>query len=182
MKSECHKRRAQVSDFDFVYRISMHPSVIPFLSFEPTSRHDFQAIFAGLLASGSFFIFEHEATPASFAHVSRHPGRSHHAAFISTLAVDPCLHASGFADAMMRRILRDLRSDSVRRVELVVETDNIRAIQFYKRHGFEIEGTMRGAYRRAHESRDIDSHIMAALLTQPSAPPSRVDAGASVGR
>jgi len=165
MKSECHKRCAQASDFESVYRISMHPAVIPFLSFEPMSRRDFQPIFAGLLDSERFFIFECAAAPGGFAHVSRHPGRSRHTAFISTLAVDPHLHASGFAHAMMQRILADLRSQSVRRVELVVETDNLRAIRFYKRNGFSIEGTMRGAYRRAHESRDIDSHIMAALLT-----------------
>jgi putative acetyltransferase len=178
MKFECHKRRAQASDFESVYRIGMHPAVIPFLSFEPMSKSDFQPIFAGLLESQRFFIFERATATAGFAHVSRHPGRSHHTAFISTLAVDPRLHASGFAHAMMRTILSDLRSESVRRVELVVEADNVRAIQFYKRNGFSIEGTMRGAYRRAHESRDIDSHIMAALLTQElSAKPSDVGTG-----
>jgi ribosomal protein S18 acetylase RimI-like enzyme len=139
----------------------MHPAVIPFLSFEPMSAADFSPLFFGLLQSQGFFVFESASRLAGFAHVSRHPGRSHHAAFISTLAVDPDLHGSGFSGLMMRRILRDLRAESVRRVELVVETDNLRAIRFYEGHGFSIEGTLRNSYRRAHEDRDIDSHIMA---------------------
>lgn len=162
----CRKRLARSSDFEFVYSVCMHPAVIPFLSFEPMAPRDFRPIFAGLLQTGKFFVFEHGTQTGGFAQVSRHPGRSHHAAFISTLAVDPNFHGSGFAHAMMQMILNDLRSESVRRVELVVEADNVRAIRFYKRSGFAIEGTTRGSYRRAHEERDIDSHIMAIVYPQ----------------
>jgi putative acetyltransferase len=144
----------------------MHPTVIPFLSFEPMAASEFRPLFASLLNSERFFVFEHDTAIGGFAHVLRHPGRSHHTAFISTLAIDPHLHASGFAQSMMQQILSDLRSESVRRVELVVEADNPRAIRFYKRNGFSIEGTMRGSYRRAHEHRDVDSHIMALVYLE----------------
>jgi ribosomal protein S18 acetylase RimI-like enzyme len=169
MTASCVKRLARATDFDSVYRISMHPAVIPFLSFEPMTASDFKPFFAGLLESQRFFVFDHIASVGGFAHVSRHAGRSHHTAFISTLAVDPEFHATGFAQAMMIRILRDLRSEAVRRVELVVETDNLRAIRFYKRNGFSTEGTLRGSYRRAHEDRDIDSHIMAIVYENDAA-------------
>ncbi|HEU4602738.1 MAG TPA: GNAT family N-acetyltransferase [Steroidobacteraceae bacterium] len=159
------KRLAISSDFDSIHRICMHPTVIPFLSFEPMSADEFAPIFAGLLESQRFFVFEQGgASIGGFAHVSRHPGRSHHTAFISTLAVDPALHSTGFARAMMSNILTDLERDSVRRVELVVEADNPRAIRFYERMGFSIEGTMRGSYRRAQDDIDVDSHIMALLF------------------
>ena len=161
MKATYTKRLARATDFESVHRICMHPAVIPFLSFEPMTASEFESIFAALLESQRFFVFESAASIGGFAHVSRHAGRSQHTAFISTLAVDPALHATGFAQCMLQTILSDLRSESVRRVELVVETDNARAIRFYKRNRFSIEGTMRGSYRRAHEERDIDSHIMA---------------------
>jgi ribosomal protein S18 acetylase RimI-like enzyme len=169
MNVSCVKRLARATDFDSVYRISMHPAVVPFLSFEPMAASDFEPFFASLLESQHFFVFDRAASIGGFAHVSRHAGRSHHTAFISTLAVDPELHATGFAQAMMVRILRDLRSEAVRRVELVVEADNLRAIRFYQRNGFSIEGTMRGSYRRAHEDRDIDSHIMALVYESDAA-------------
>jgi ribosomal protein S18 acetylase RimI-like enzyme len=157
-------RLARSADFDAVYRICMHPTVIPHLSFEPMSTGEFGSIFNALLESQHFLIFENDRSIGGFARVSRHPGRSQHTAFISTLAVDPARHATGFSYRMMDKILSDLRSDSVRRAELVVEVDNARAIRFYERHGFAIEGTMRAAYRRAHEDRDIDSHIMAIVF------------------
>jgi ribosomal protein S18 acetylase RimI-like enzyme len=179
MNAGCTKRLARAIDFESVHRICMHPAVIPFLSFEPMTASEFESIFAALLESQCFFVFEHAASVGGFAQVSRHPGRSRHAAFISTLAVDPALHASGFAQSMLQTILTDLHSESVRRVELVVETDNARAIRFYKRNGFSLEGTMRGSYRRAHEDCDIDSHIMAivyppAIVAKPSAFSARV--------
>src|SRR5437764_13158257 len=108
MNVSCVKRLARATDFDSVYRISMHPAVIPFLSFEPMTASDFKPFFAGLLESQRFFVFDRAASIGGFAHVSRHAGRSHHTAFISTLAVDPELHASGFAQLMMLRILSDL--------------------------------------------------------------------------
>jgi putative acetyltransferase len=160
------KRLAATSDLESTHRICMHPAVIPFLSFEPMSVGEFAPIFAGLLESQHFFIFEQGSSIGGFAHVSRHPGRSHHTAFISTLAVDPLLHSTGFAREMMTRILSDLECDAVRRVELVVEADNPRAIRFYERMGFLIEGTMRGSYRRAQDAVDVDSHIMAFLFGQ----------------
>lgn len=179
MKATCTKRLARAADFESVHRICMHPAVIPFLGFEPMPASEFESIFAALLGSERFFIFECAASIGGFAHVSRHAGRSQHTAFISTLAVDPDLHASGFAQSMLQTVLSDLRSESVRRVELVVETDNVRAIRFYKRNGFSVEGTLRGSYRRAHEDCDIDSHIMAivyppAVVAKPSANSARV--------
>jgi len=167
---QLNKRLARAIDFESIYRICMHSAVIPFLSFEPMAASEFQPFFSSLLNSERFFVFEQDAAIGGFAQVSRYPGRSHHTAFISTFATDPHLHASGFAQSIMQRILSDLRCESVRRVELVVEADNPRAIRFYKRNGFRIEGTMRGSYRRAHEHRDIDSHIMALLYPQETSP------------
>lgn len=158
------KRLAAQSDLEQVYRICSHDAVIPYLSFDAMSQTEFGPIFAGLLDSRAFFVFEQASRIAGFMHVARHAGRSHHVAFISTLAVDPAVRGSGFARQMLLRVLGELQSQGVRRVELVVETDNARGIRFYQRTGFRIEGTMRRCYRRAHEDEDIDSHTMGLLL------------------
>jgi len=56
------------------------------------------------------------------------------------------------------------RARGVRRLELLVEVDNPRAIRFYERHGFVKEGVLRGAVRRANQQHDVDEIAMARLL------------------
>lgn len=59
----------------------------------------------------------------------------------------------------------------VLRIELLVYTDNERAIGLYRKFGFEVEGTM-----RAHALRDgvyVDSLVMARLHPNPPALPRR---------
>lgn len=158
------KRLADAGDLEQVHEIFTHDTVVPYLGFDPMPKCEFTAVFAGLLNSRAFFVFDRADRVGGFMHVARHPGRSHHAAFISSLAVDPRLHGSGFAHEMLWLVLGELQSQGVRRVELVVETDNPRGIRFYKQAGFEIEGTMRRCYRRAHQEEDIDSHVMGLLL------------------
>lgn len=68
------------------------------------------------------------------------------------------------AREMVEDALARLRAAGVKRVELFVETDNARAIRFYKRLGFEIEGTLRDFYKRASDAHYVDEHIMALLF------------------
>ena len=57
-----------------------------------------------------------------------------------------------------------MRADGIRRVELMVEADNPRAFAFYRKLGFEQEGRLRAAYKRANEPDYVDEILMARLL------------------
>jgi len=61
-------------------------------------------------------------------------------------------------------VLTRLRAEGVRRLELMLEADNPRALRFYEKQGFEFEGRLRAAYRRSHEDHDVDELLMARLL------------------
>jgi putative acetyltransferase len=83
---------------------------------------------------------------------------------VGSLAFGPAYHGRGLARTIMAEVLDELRATGIKRVELIVESDNPKAIRFYESLGFEIEGTLRKFYKRATEDRYIDDHIMARLF------------------
>ena len=158
------RRLATSEDIDTVFALYMHEKVVPYLGYDPMPRDDFRAVFQGLLDSGGFFIFEVDGQVAGFYRVTRYPGRVRHVASLGTLAVNPALHGQGIALAMVTDAIERLKADGVRRIELIVESDNAPALRFYEKLGFEREGTLRKFYKRATDAQAIDDHIMALLL------------------
>jgi len=158
------QRLLHPDDAAAVHAIYMDETVIPYLTVDPMPRPEFAAMLNDYIAAGTFRVFERRREIVGFANVTRFIGRSKHVAQLGPLAVKASHQGSGVAHTIFTMLLDDLRADGVRRVELTVEVDNPRAIRFYQRQGMAIEGTLRGAYRRAHEDRDIDSYMMALLL------------------
>lgn len=158
-------RLAQATDVEAVHRIYMHDEVVPFLGVEPMSLAAFQPVFDGLLAGGGFHVVEHAGVVQGFYRVQRHAGRAGHTAYLGTLAVSPGAKGTGFAAAMMNEAIHRLATEGVLRVELMLEADNPRAMAFYRKLGFEYEGTLRAAYKRAAQAHYVDEILMARLLT-----------------
>jgi RimJ/RimL family protein N-acetyltransferase len=71
----------------------------------------------------------------------------------------------GVGAALMNAVIEWLEARGVQRIELVVATDNRRALRLYRRYGFEIEGCQRGAVRLA-EGDWRDDYQMARLSSQ----------------
>ena len=158
------RRPASDADLERVFAIYMHPTVVPFLGYDPMPLADFRPIYEALLRSGEFFVVEDEGEVVGFYRVTRHPGRARHGALLATLAVSPAAQGRGVARRMVEDAIAHLRADGVTRVELSVESDNPRAIAFYQRLGFEREGVLRRAYRRAGEAHPVDEILMARLF------------------
>jgi hypothetical protein len=51
-------RRATQNDFDFIYKLYMHPQVNSYLLYKPMDAAAFKPIFDDLLAKGIKYIFE----------------------------------------------------------------------------------------------------------------------------
>jgi hypothetical protein len=68
------------------------------------------------------------------------------------------------ARSIVETAISRLHSQGVTRIELMLEADNLRALAFYKKLGFEVEGTMRSAYKRAHEAHYVDEIFMSRLI------------------
>jgi ribosomal protein S18 acetylase RimI-like enzyme len=157
-------RLAVPADLDAVHAIYMHERVVPYLGFDPMPRAEFVAVFEALLAGGGFHVVECRGLVCAFYRLVRHDGRARHVAGFTTFAVAPAAHGSGLADAVLETALARARAAGALRIELMVEADNPRAIAFYGRHGFVLEGRQRAAYRRAGEDDFVDELLMAKLF------------------
>ncbi len=158
------KRLATPADLRSVHAIYMHPTVIPFLGHEAKSLDDFEPIYEDLCNRRSFYVYELENAVAGFYHLSRHAGRSSHVAYLGTFAVNPAFHRSGVGLQMLTELIAEVRELGIRRVELIVESDNQKALALYRKLGFEIEGTLRKFYKRAEDADYLDDHYMGLLL------------------
>jgi ribosomal protein S18 acetylase RimI-like enzyme len=124
----------------------------------------FRKVFQALVDSGSFFVFEHAGEVAGFYKTTRFPGRASHVVQLGTLAVAPRLQGRGIAQAMLDDAVQRLCAEGVKRIELIVESDNPRGLAFYRHHGFEIEGTLKKFYKRSDQDHYIDDHVLARVF------------------
>jgi RimJ/RimL family protein N-acetyltransferase len=164
MPAPHHRRLATEQDLAAVYSIYMHPEVVPYLGIDPVALEGFEPYFKGLLASGAFFVVQREGVVRGFYRATRQQGRSHHVVILTTLAISPSEKGSGFAAAMIEEAIDLARTQGVLRVELTLEADNARAFAFYRKLGFEQEGRLRKAYKRAGEPDYLDEIVMARWL------------------
>ncbi len=147
-----------------MHAIYMHPEVIPYLGIDPVPLREFAPLFAELLATGGFFVVERNGELRGFHRATRYKGRAQHVATLQTLAVHPAEKGSGLAAAMVTEAIGCLRAEGVMRVELLVEADNPRGAAFYRKLGFELEGCLKKAYKRAGDEGYVDELLMARWL------------------
>lgn len=70
-----------------------------------------------------------------------------HGGRVLVFAVEPETQGQGVGRALLRSLQQAMTLESVRQVELEVRADNQRAIEFYRRHGFQVTGLQERAYR-----------------------------------
>ncbi|QBK05248.1 N-acetyltransferase [Hylemonella gracilis] len=157
-------RLATLDDLQAVYALYMHEEVVPYLGHDPMPLAEFRAIMDELVASRSFYVVERDGQVRGFYRLSRHAGRARHGAYLGTFAVAPSERGTGLAASIIGDVVSRLRRDGVRRLELMLEADNPRALRFYEKQGFEFEGRLRNAYRRSDQDHDVDELLMARLL------------------
>ncbi len=147
-----------------VFYIYMDESVVHYLGYDPMSLESFRPVYQRLLHDKNFFVYEVSGDIAGFYNASRHFGRTNHVAHLGSLAVAPQLQGRGVAREMVLSAIEELKTSGVKRIQVIVESDNPRAISFYKRLGFKIEGTLRKFYKRSHQSHYVDDQIMSLLV------------------
>ena len=83
-----------------------------------------------------------------------HLARTRHRAELGPFYVSSHFHGSGAADTLMNGVIHEARSAEIDRLELLVDTENFRAIRFYERHGFKKTATHFDGVRIDGQSRD----------------------------
>ena len=158
------RREIRREDFDQVYEIYMDETVNPYVNFETMSRKGFRPIFDEMIERGGLEVYELDGDVISALVISRFQHRLKHLAYIGAFGIKRSYQGRGIGTKIMQELIRDLRADGVRRIELRVEADNHRAISFYGKLGFEAEGTLRKYMKRELDADYVDVHLMGLLL------------------
>lgn len=89
--------------------------------------------------------------------------RIRHRAELGPFFVRTDHQGGGAADALMSGVISEARRLRLARLELYVDTENLRAIAFYRRHGFDLVATHPDSVRINGQSRD--DHFLCLRLT-----------------
>ncbi len=157
-------RIGSLSDFDQLYAIYMDKAVNPFLNFEIMSQEAFKPIFNELLQSGELYVYENEAQIVATCVVMRLKRRAHHVATLGTLATHPEFQGKGMGTQFIKELINKLKATGIKRIDLCAEADNPKAISFYQKLGFKLEGVLQKYFLRENENKYIDEHLMAMIL------------------
>lgn len=79
------------------------------------------------------------------------------------IGVDRAKRRRGLGQRLVQHAIDWAETSGVHRIQLSVVVENVAALALYKKCGFEIEGTMRRAFRAGKSLHDV--HVMARLST-----------------
>ena len=158
------ERKATIEDFEAVYEIYMDEINNPFMTFEIMSREQFRPIFEQIINAKDLYVYEHDGSVASTYRITRKQYRLSHIAYFGSFAMHPNYRGKGLGKRIMLEIIDRLLRDGIKRLELLVVSDNKRAIEFYKQLGFQVEGIFKCFLKRANSDEYLDEFAMAKLL------------------
>ncbi len=160
-------RKATQNDLQFIYDLYMHLQVNPFLLYEPMEIETFKPIYDKLLENESKYIFINEkGDSVGMFKLFPWTYRASHIAYLGGLAIHPAFAGKGFGLKMMQEIIELANQQGYKRIELSVATDNLKAIELYKKAGFEAEGIMRKYTYLKQEGRFLDELLMSYIRTE----------------
>ena len=158
-------RAVEPSDHADVWEIWVCPEVVRgTLRLPDMSRSEAETKIANPPEGFGGIVAELDGKVVGLSGLHRHRGRRSHAASIGLMVHDNYT-GQGIGSALLKASI-DLAEKwyGLSRLELEVFTDNPAAIHLYEKHGFAIEGTLRGYALRDGEY--VDVHAMARLKTQ----------------
>ena len=156
-------RKATQQDFDFVYRLYMHPHVNRFLLYEMMSAEVFKPIFDDLLKNNVKYIFENDGIPVGMCKLVPNVHRAAHIVYLGGLAIHPDFNEKGYGFSMMKEIIQYSEQRGFLRIELSVSLTNDKAQHLYEKAGFKKEGILRKYTHLRSENKFIDEVFMSWL-------------------
>lgn len=153
-------RPAEAEDLHYFYRLYMHPSINPYLLYDPMPLDAFTPIFEELLSKQVLYVFLVEGQAAGMCKLIPQQYRNAHMAYLGGVAIDPDFAGRGYGQQMLEEVLQWARERQLRRVELSAAVSNERAIRLYEKVGFQREGILRQYTWFRPDNRFIDEVLM----------------------
>lgn len=153
--------KAQESDYKKIHKLLMHEKVNPFMNYPLISQEEFhQNIWPELVHKTHVWKVDEEIL--AFAVITKGSYRIRHLAYIDILVANQEVERKGVGRAFLIELISELTEERFAKVELGVEVDNKRAVSFYEKLGFFIEGTRQKLLNRDGEF--VDNYYMAKWL------------------
>ncbi|MBI5228688.1 GNAT family N-acetyltransferase [Candidatus Micrarchaeota archaeon] len=154
----------KVSDLKQLWRIHNQPCVNKFLLFPLTSFNHFKRRF---LSRSKFRDVKRitaflDGKVVGIITLRPFLGRASHVANFS-IYLDECYWGMGIGRILMRELFKYAKDNGLRKIEDEVFSDNERALRFYKKLGFSIEGVRRKRFFR--KGKYYNSILVGKLLT-----------------
>lgn len=153
-------RKATETDLPFIYDLYMHPQVNPHLLYEKMDLEQFKPIYQDLLKDGVKYIFEDNQQAVGMFKLIPLKHRNAHIAYLGGVGIHPNYSGRGLGEKMLRAAVNLAEEKGFKRIELSVGTANQKAINLYKKVGFEEEGVLRKFTYLKSEGRFIDEMLM----------------------
>jgi RimJ/RimL family protein N-acetyltransferase len=145
-------RKAENKDFKEVEEMYFSDASNRFLYYDPVDKDKFRDKWKKMLRRKYTFVCENGDDIVGFITAIRKAGQERHIAYIGPVIVKPGMKGEGIGDEMMEFLLKKLKYTSrFKRIELQVNSDNARAIRFFRKHGFEMEAILKKATERNGE-------------------------------
>jgi L-phenylalanine/L-methionine N-acetyltransferase len=158
-------RNATQNDLQFIYDLYMHPQVNPHLLYEMMDLEEFKPIYEDLLKDEIKYIFMDDAgTSVGMFKLYPLKHRCTHIFYLGGLAIHPDFAGKGFGVKMMQEIIVLAQQKGCKRLELSAGTENLRAIELYKKVGFQAEGVLRKYTYLKSEDLFLDELLMSYLF------------------
>jgi putative acetyltransferase len=152
-------RKVEEKDFQKVVEMYFSKSANRFLYYDPIDREHFRKKWRAMLKRRYSFVCVRKGEVVGFISCVRKVGQARHVAYIGPVVVKPGKMGEGIGAKLLDHLLDKLKYCSrFKRVELEVNSDNGRAVSFFKKHGFEIEAVL-----KKHTERDgeyVDDFLM----------------------
>ncbi|MFH1237690.1 MAG: GNAT family N-acetyltransferase [Candidatus Aenigmatarchaeota archaeon] len=151
-------RRAMEKDFETVLKIYFDEENNYYLNYNPMKKEEFRKIWNDMVARKHTYVCEMLGDVIGFISASSPEGQGQHVAHITPIVVRKEFRGFGVSKKLMRYILKKLREEGFKRVDLEVNADNKRGIKFFKKFGFEREATMKKNVKKG--GRYYDDYLM----------------------
>lgn len=155
---------ATSSDFNYFYSLYMHPQVNPYLLYEIMDEQSFEPIFKDLLNQKIIYKYVVEGQPAGICKLIQLKHRNSHIIYLGGLAIDPAHAGKNYGFNMLQDVIAYAKEQNVLRIELSVSVENLKAINLYKKIGFQEEGVLRKYTHLKSEDRFIDETLMSYIM------------------
>jgi len=141
-------REAKEEDFKAVFDMYFDGNINKFLYYNPGDKKKFRNKWEKMLQRRHSYTYVENGEVIGFISCIRKVGQEKHVAHLSPIMVRTSHVGNGIGKELMDFILKKIKEDGYKRVDLTVNADNQKAIALFRKFGFSEEGTLKKNTRK----------------------------------